>query len=385
MIAHLNEEQQMLREVVEALVAKEVAPYAAEWDRENHCPKELFKQFGELGLIGVFVAECYGGAGLGLTERAIIIETVAKASAGFAIALMANELSIAAINSHGSDAQKEKYLPKMCAGEWVGELSVTEPTGGSDLINHATTLEQTADGSYCLNGRKVFITNSTIADVHVWTAASGLNAKGRKMLTAVVLPPGTAGIASGRKEDKLGLRSSATGDMIAKDVTVTSEDILGTLHKGAGIALGTIGAYGRSGMSAIAVGILKACVDEAVKFSQERILYGKPLANLPAIQAMIAENQIEYEAAAAMLYNGTAQYDMGGDAMPRLAATKYFATEAAIRAARRTMDLMGGYGTVNEYPVGRFLRDALTNIPAGGTSQILKVIIADKLINGQKA
>ncbi|HBH12403.1 MAG: Acyl-CoA dehydrogenase [Clostridiales bacterium 38_11] len=379
MFEFFNEDQKMLRSVIRELVDKEVAPYAAEWDEKDHCPKELFKVFGEQGLLGLFVSTEYGGAGLGLTERAIMLEEVARHSAGLSIALMTHDLATACIYNFGTEEMKKEWLPKLCSGELIGGLSVTEPTGGSDLGNQATTIEKN-DAGYLLNGRKVFITNAHIADLNVWTGTSGVNEKGRKLLSAILIPPGTPGLSAGRKENKLGLRGSVTGDTIAKDVQCGPDSILGKMGGGAGIALHTIGHFGRSGMSAIAVGILRGTVEEAVKFGKERIIYGKPLVKVPVIQLMIAENQIDYEAASAMLYNATAIYDRGEDAIPRIAAVKYFSTEAAVRAARRTMDLMGGYGVMNEYPVGRFLRDALANIPSGGTSQIMKVIVAGNAI-----
>ncbi|SHJ47819.1 butyryl-CoA dehydrogenase [Dethiosulfatibacter aminovorans DSM 17477] len=375
MFEFYNDDQKMIRTVVRELVKKEIAPHAAEWDEEDRCPKELVKVFGELGFLGVFVSPEYGGAGLGITERAIILEEVARHSAGFAMTLMTHDLCTAAIYNFGTEEQKKEWLPKLCSGEIIGGLSVTEPTGGSDLMNHATTIEKTDDG-FVLNGRKVFITNSHIANLNIWTGKIGVNEKGRNILSAILIPPGTEGYSAGRKEHKLGLRGSVTGDTIAKDVKLGPDAIIGKEGKGAGVALHTIGNFGRSGMSAIALGVIKGSLEEAIKFGKERIIYGKPLVKIPAIQEMIAENQIEYEAASAMLYNATTVYDRGEDAVARLAAVKYFATEAAIRSSRRTMDLMGGYGVINEYPVGRFLRDAVTNIPSGGTSQIMKIIVA---------
>lgn len=379
MFEFFNEDQKMLRSVVRELVEKEIAPHASDWDEKDHCPKELFKVFGELGLLGIFVSTQYGGAGLGLSERAIVLEEVARHSAGFAIALMTHDLATAAIYNHGSEEMKKEWLPKLCSAEIIGGLSVTEPSGGSDLMNQSTTIEKTENG-YILNGRKVFITNSHIADLNIWTGTSGVNEKGRKVLSAILIPPGTEGLTAGRKENKLGLRGSVTGDTIAKDVKLSANMIIGKEGKGGIVALHTIGHFGRSGMSAMAVGILRGCVEESIKFSTERIIYGKPLSTNPIIQAMIAENEIDYEAASAMLYNAIAIFDRGEDAIPRLASVKYFTTEAAIRSARRTMDLMGGYGVINEYPVGRFLRDALANIPSGGTSQIMKVIVASNLL-----
>ncbi|MFH2116256.1 MAG: acyl-CoA dehydrogenase family protein [Spirochaetota bacterium] len=379
MIEFFNENQVMLASVAQELVEREVAPHAAEWDEKDKCPTELFKVFGQQGMLGVFVPEQYGGAGLGVTERAIILEEIARHSAGFAIALMTHDLAIAAILNHGTEEMKTTWLPKLCAAELIGGLSVTEATGGSDLANQVTTIEKN-DAGYLLNGRKVFSTNSHNADLSIWTGTSGVNEKGRKVLSAILIPPGTPGLTAGRKESKLGLRGSITGDVIAKDVQCGPDAIVGKEGKGVAVALHTIGHYGRSGMAAIALGILRASVEEAVKFANERIIYSNPLSRIPEMQSLIADNQIEYEAASAMLYNATASYDKGKDAVAKLAAAKYFSTEAAVRASRRTMDLMGGYGVINEYPVGRFLRDALANIPSGGTSQIMRVIVAGNLL-----
>lgn len=379
MFEFFNEDQKMIRKVAREFVEKEIASNAAKWDEDDSCPVELWPKFGEMGFLGIFVPEEYGGPGLGITERAIVLEEVARHSAGLAIAIMTHDLATAAILNFGTEDQKKKYLPQLISGTKVGGLSVTEPTGGSDLVNQATTIEKTEDG-YVLNGRKVFITNSHIADINIWTGTSGVNEKGRKKLSAVLIPPGTPGLSAGRKENKLGLRGSVTGDTIANEVKVPHDCLIGKEGKATGVALHTIGHFGRSGMSAIALGVLRGCLEEGIKFAKERVIYGKPLAKIPAMQAIIAENQIDYEAACAMLYNATAIYDRGEDAIPRLAAVKYFCTEAAVRASRRTMDLMGGYGVINEYPVGRFLRDALANIPSGGTSQIMKIIVAGNVL-----
>jgi len=383
MFEFFNEDQKMLRNVIREFVEQEVAPNAAKWDAENTCPVELWPKLGEMGLLGIFVSQQYGGAGLGITERAIVLEEVARHSAGLALAMMTHDLGVAAIYNFGTEVQKKTYLPNLIAGKTVGGLSVTEATGGSDIRNQATTIKKIENG-YILNGRKIFITNSHIANVNVITGTSGINEKGRKVLSAILVPPETEGLSAGRKENKLGLRGSVTGDVILKNAKVTSDCLIGQEGKGSNIALHTIGHFGRSGMSAIALGILRGCVEESVKFSSERIIYGKPLSKLPAIQDIIAENEIDYEAAHAMLYNATTVYDRDGLAINRIAATKYFCTEAAVRSAKRTMDLMGGWGVMDEYPVGRFLRDSLASLPSGGTSNIMKVIVAGSVINSYK-
>ncbi|MCF0207604.1 MAG: acyl-CoA dehydrogenase family protein, partial [Bacteroidales bacterium] len=184
----------MLQKVVREFVEQEIAPHAAEWDAKDICPVELWPALGQMGMLGCFVPQQYGGIGLGLTERAIIIEEVSRYSAGLGIAIMTHDLGVAAILNWGTEEQKQKYLPELCSGEKVGGLSATEPTGGSDLGNQGTTIEKT-DNGYVLNGRKCFITNSHIANVNVVLGCSGINEKGRKILTAVIVPPNTEGFA----------------------------------------------------------------------------------------------------------------------------------------------------------------------------------------------
>lgn len=376
-----TEEQEMLRKVVREFVEAEIAPKAHEWDEEDRCPTELFPKMGELGITGIFVPEQYGGAGLGHVERAICLEEISRYSAGLGIALMTHHLGVAAILYYGTEEQKQKYLPELAAGIKVGGLSVTEPTGGSDFMGQKSTGEL-KDGKWVLNGRKCFITNSHIADIDVWTVRTGSDEKGRPILTAFIIEGNTPGHAPGRKEHKLGLRGSVTGDVICSDVTLDPAQMLGKEGQGAKIAMSTIGEVGRAGMSAINVGILRGCVEEAVKFANERVLYGKPLSKIQAIQLMIADNRVDYEAAKLLTYRAAGMKDEKQPCVTEFAMAKYFSTEAAARAAKRTMDLMGGYGVINEYPVGRFLRDALASIPAGGTSQIQQIIVAGDTLRG---
>ncbi len=380
MFQFYTQDQEMLRKIAREFVEAEIAPMAAEWDEKDVCPKEMFPKLGQLGFLGIFAGEEYGGAGLGLTERAIVLEEIARHSAGLAIAVMTHDLAIAAMVNFANEDQKKAYLPQLISGEKVGGVSVTEPTGGSDFANQATTMEKDGD-NWVINGRKVFITNSHICDIDVWTGTSGTDEKGRPQITAVVIPEGTDGHTPGRHENKFGLRGSVTGEVICNDVKVPLDCLVGKEGQGGAIALHTIGNFGRSGMSAIAVGILRGCVEESVKFAQERVVYGKPISKLQAIQFIIADNQADYAAAECMLYNATTAYDKGlKDSIARVAATKLFTSEVAVNAAKRSMDLMGGYGIVNEYPQGRFLRDAMTVIPSGATSHIQRLIVAGDTI-----
>jgi alkylation response protein AidB-like acyl-CoA dehydrogenase len=374
-----TEQQNMLRQAVREFVEAEIAPNAAKWDEEDYCPTELCPKMGELGMMGVFVSEQYGGVGLGWTERGIILEEIARHSAGLAMMLMTHHLGVAAILNFGNEEQKQTYLPDLAKGNKIASLSVTEPSGGSDLGNPQTEAVEDGD-KWIINGRKVFITNSHIADVDVTVAKTGVNEKGRAMSSAFITESTMDGHRAGREENKLGLRGSVTGEVIYKDLAVPAKNMLGKSGDGVKIALSTISGVGRPGIASIGVGILQACLEQSIKFAQERILYGRPLTKLQAIQFMIADNRLEYEIAEALTYQALALRDAGVRCDAECAMAKLYSTEAAIRAAKRTMEIMGGYGVINEYPVGRYLRDALACIPAGGTSQIMQIIIANDTI-----
>lgn len=368
-------EQELLRTVIREFVEKEIAPKAQEWDEQNHCPIELFPKLGEMGFLGIFVPQVYGGVGMGFLERTICLEELARHSAGLAITVMAHQLCMGGILNFGTEEQKQKYLPELASGKKVGSLSLTEATGGSDFMGQKSTGVY-KDGQWLINGRKCFITNANVADIDLWTVITGKNEKGRPIMTAFLIDKGTPGHAPGRTEHKLGMRSSNTGDVSCVNVKLSPEQMLDGEGCGPKIALSTIQEVGRAGMSAISLGILRGCLEEAIKFSTERITYGKPLSKLPNIQFSIAENKLDYEAARLLTYRAAAMKDQGLPCALEFALSKYAATEGAIRAAKRTIDLMGGYGVINEYPIGRFLRDALAGSTAGGTSDILKVVIA---------
>jgi len=370
-----TEEQEMLRDVFREFVQKHVMPDSAKWDENDHCPVELFPLMGQLGILGIFVPEQYGGVGLNHTERVMALEEIARYSGGLGMFVFTHQLGMAAILDFGTEEQKNKYLPDLCSGKKICGLAVTEPGGGSDVMGQKTNGRQEND-EWIINGRKCFITNAGITDVTVIIAKTGVSDKGRPELSAFIIEKDREGISPGRKEHKLGLKGSVTGEIILSNVRVPAENVLGKIGKGNAIAMKEIGEVGRASMASICVGLLKGCLDESVKFSNERIVYGKPISKLQAIQFHVAENRMDYEAARLLLYRAAEYKDAGLPAATEFSMAKYFATEAAARAAKRTIELMGAYGIVNEYPVGRFLRDALTSISSGGTSEIQKIIIA---------
>jgi alkylation response protein AidB-like acyl-CoA dehydrogenase len=370
----LSEQQEMMRKVVRDFVDKEIAPIARKIDEEDIFPLELFQKMASLGINGVFVPARYGGADLGYTEMTLIVEEIARHSAGFALALVTHYMGVYAIMNWGNEEQKQKYLPPICSGGLSG-LSLTEPGGGSDFAGQKST-GQLDDGEWVLNGRKCFITNSHCMRVNVLTVRTGEDAKGRPQISAFIVEGDTEGHTPGRKEKKAGLRGSFTGEIILNNIRLAQDNLLGKPGDGAKISLGTLGEVGRVGTATVALGILRGCLEESVKYAKERIIYGKPLSNLINIQLMIAQNRTDYEAARLLTYNASGLKDVGKPCVSEVSMAKYFATEAAFNAAKRTMDLMGAYGVITDYPVSRFLRDAAASIPACGTSHINQIVIA---------
>ena len=375
---NFTEEQVLLREAFAQFAKEEIAPNAAKWDAEDHVPMDIVPMLGEMGIMGVFVPEEYGGTGLGHIERCIALEEIARYSAGLAMMVFTHHLGVAAILDYGTEAQKQKWLPGMCDGSCVCGLALTEPGGGSDAAGLKT--EAVLDGdTWTINGRKCFITNSHCAGVTVITCRSGEDEKGRPLMTTIAVEAGTEGFAPGREENKLGLKGSYTGELILNNCKVPAANTIGEAGKGLPITMKELSEVGRASMAAIELGILRGCLEDAVKFSKERILYGKPISKLQAIQFQIAEIRCDYEASRLMLYNAAAMKD-AGKVGTEFSMAKYFISEAAVRSAKRLMEIMGGYGFVNEYDAGRYMRDALGCIPSCGTSEIQKIIIAGETL-----
>lgn len=370
-----TEEQLMLQKAFRDFAKEYVAPNAAKWDEEDICPVELFPPLGELGVLGCFVPEEYGGLGLGHTERIIAMEELARYSAGLVMAVFSHQLAVGALVDAANEEQKKKYLPDMCSGKKIWGLAVTEPGGGTDLTGHKTVAEKDGD-EWVISGRKCFITNNTVADYAIITAKTGTDSRGRNQLSAFIVPVGTEGFKIGRGEHKMGAKGSHSGDMVLNNVRVPAENMVGREGSAAGTALKEIGEIGRASVSAICVGLMKGCLEEAVKFANERIIYGKPLKKVQAIQFHIAEIRTKYEAGRLLVYRAAYLKDKDIATAPYNGMAKLFSTNGAVSCAQHCIELMGGYGVVDEYPVGRFLRDAMACISAGGTNEVQKMVIS---------
>ncbi len=381
MNVHFTEEQKMIQQAFRDFAIENVAPNAAKWDEEDYVPVELMPLLGELGVLGCFVPEEYGGLGLGHVERVMAIEEMARYSAGLAMMIFTHHLCMGALLDFASEEQKMKYLPELCTGAKIGGLAVTEPGGGTD-INGATTTAELVDGEWVINGRKCFITNNHCADYTIVTAKTGVDAKGRSQQSLLMIEKGTKGFQATREENKLGLRGSFTGDLVMANCKVPAENLVGKEGIGAKAALKEIGEIGRASMSAICVGIQRGLLEESVKFANERIIYGKPLNKLQAIQFHIADIRTNYEATRLLTYRAACLKDEGVATTPYNGMAKLLGTNAAVSSAQHAIELMGGYGVINEYPVGRFMREALASISSGGTNEVQKMIIfADTLQN----
>ena len=373
----LPKEAKLVRRTVREFAEGVVAPLVDEMELTGEFPPSLIRQMGDLGVLGLVTAPEHGGSNLGYLARTVAVEEISRVSAAAGISLQVHHMGAAAIGEFGSDHQKAKYLPAFCRGDSLGACAITEPTGGSDLLGMTSTARPTGDG-YVLNGRKCFITNCHLSDAIVTVAKTG---EGPKGLSAFVVEKGTAGFCAGRHERKMGLRGSDTGEIVFKDCLVSREHLIGNEGDGMTIALKTISEVGRAGMAATALGILQACFDEAIKFAKDRTLYGRPIAQLQAIQWQVADIFADLEASRLLCYRAAWLKDAGRECAIETTLAKTYVTEAAVRAAKKAVEIHGGCGTMLEYPVQRYFRDAMVCISAGGTAEIGKLVVSRAVLS----
>ena len=367
-----SEREEMLRKSVREFAENELPPKMEAMEETGEFPTELLRPMAEVGITGVITPDKYGGVGLGYVARTIVLEELGRVCAAIPMAMEVHHMGCAIINDFGTDAQKEKYLTPLARGETMGTAAVTDPTGGSDVIGMKTSAELKGD-KYILNGRKCFITNAHTSDFWMVIAQTGEGAKG---LSAFIVDKNSPGAKLGRKENKLGLRGSNTGELAFDDCEVPKENLIGQEGGGLGIAIKTISETGRTGMAATALGILTAAYEEAGKFASERVLYGKPISTLQAIQFYVAEIYSQLEICRLLCYRASWLKDQDMRCDNEAALAKYHTCEAAANAAKKAIEIHGAYGIMREYTVQRLLRDAITTIPSGGTAEIAKTVLA---------
>jgi alkylation response protein AidB-like acyl-CoA dehydrogenase len=374
----LTDEQLQIQQMVRDFAVSEIKPNLAEWDEAQHFPVEVFKRAGELGMLGVTVPEEYGGAGLSYIDYVNVIEELGVVDSGFALSVAAhNSLGTGHIYLAGNDEQKKKWLPKLTSGEWIGAWGLTEPGSGSDAGGLLTTAIK--DGNdWVLNGTKNFITNATYADISVVLAVNDREAK--KGVTAFAVEMDRKGIRPGKKENKLGMRVSDTAELILEDCRVPQENVLGEIGYGFVDAMRVLDG-GRISIGALAVGIARGAYEAARDYSKQRQAFGKPISEFQAIQFMLADMATEIEAARLLCHRAATVKDAGEKVTQFSAMAKLYASEVAVRATEKGVQIFGGYGFIKEFPAEKYYRDVKLCTIGEGTSEIQRVVIARNLLN----
>ncbi len=371
-----TEEQQELIRVVRELVAKEIAPYAAEMDETEKFHDGLMEKLAAQGLFSVVIPEEYGGAGLDALTIAALYEEIGKGCAGVATTVAANALASYPVIIAGTEAQKKKYFDVLAEGN-LAAFGLTEPGTGSDAGSVSTRAVKTEDGKgYVLNGTKCFITNGALAEMFV-VFANTRKTGGIRGLTAFIVRKGTPGFTVGKAENKMGIRSSNTTELIFQDCFVPAEDRLGREGQGFRIAMNTLDAA-RPLVGAVSVGIAEAAFRACSEYAKVRVQFGKPIASFEMVQSMIADMAIEIEAARMMVQKACWMKDQGLDFSRQAAMSKCYASDVAMRVTTNAVQVMGGYGYIKEYPVEKYMRDAKIMQIYEGTNQIQRLVIANK-------
>jgi len=386
----LGEDIDALRDVVQQFAAKEIAPRAAEIDSSDEFPMDLWQKMGELGLHGITVPEEYGGSDMGYVAHMVAMEEISRASASVALSYGAHSnLCINQIKRNGSEEQKQKYLPKLISGEFIGALAMSEPGAGSDVVSMKLKAEE-KDGHYVLNGSKMWITNGPDADVMVVYAKtnSELGAKG---MTAFIVEKGMKGFGTAQKLDKLGMRGSHTGEMTFNNVEVPKENILGGVGEGVKVLMSGLD-YERAVLAAGPIGIMQAVMDNVVPYIHDRKQFGQAIGEFQLIQGKVADMYTILQAGRSFLYTVGKNLDMldqrgaghSREVRKDCASVILWCAEKATWMAGEGIQIFGGNGYTNEYPLGRYWRDAKLYEIGAGTSEIRRMLIGRELFNETK-
>ncbi|MCX4450003.1 acyl-CoA dehydrogenase family protein [Streptomyces sp. NPDC087866] len=373
----LSEEQEAVRQLARDFVARDVAPYAVEWDRSENVDKSIVKKLGALGFLGLTVPEEYGGSGGDHLAYCLVTEELGRGDSSVrGIVSVSLGLVAKTVAAWGDEEQKRQWLPRLTSGDAVGCFGLTEPGTGSDAGSLATRAVR--DGAdYVISGSKMFITNGTWADVVLLFARTN-DTPGHKGVSAFLVPADTPGLTRRTIHGKLGLRGQATAELVLEDVRVPAAALMGPEGKGFSIAMSAL-AKGRMSVAAGCVGIAQAALDAAVGYAGEREQFGKPIAGYQLVQELISDISVDVEAARLLTWRVADLVDRGQDFATAASRAKLFASEAAVRAANNALQVFGGYGYIDEYPVGKLLRDARVMTLYEGTSQIQKLIIGRAL------
>jgi butyryl-CoA dehydrogenase len=373
----LSEEHKALIELAGKFAQKELAPGAAERDEKEEFSRELFNKMAELGFAGMFSPEEYGGTNIGFVGSVGVFLEIAKACASSAGTLAVHALIQEPIARHGTEEQKNRYLPLMTSGQYLGAFALTEPGAGSDAAALRTSARRERD-HYILQGNKIFITSGGEADLYLVMAKTD-KARGAQGVSAFLVEKGTTGFSFGKKEKKLGLRASPTRELIFEDCRIPAENLLGREGAGFRVAMGALEG-GRISTPCVYLGPAMAALEKALEYSKTREQFGKPISTFQAIQFSLADMATELQAARWMVYHAAYCLDRGLPANQACSMAKVFATEAAFRATHKALQIFGGYGYTRDYPMERYFRDARLGLIVEGTSEIQRLVIARGLL-----
>ncbi len=375
----LDESLMMLRDSVHGFVQAELAPIAAEVDSTNEFPQQLWRKFGELGVLGMTVSEEYGGTNMGYLAHIIAMEEISRGSASVGLSYGAHSnLCLNQIQKNGTDAQKQRYLPALCSGEHIGALAMSEPGSGSDVVSMKLKAEKRGD-RYVLNGNKMWITNGPDANTYVVYAKTTPDA-GSKGITAFIIERDFPGFSRAQKLDKLGMRGSNTCELVFEDCEVPEENVLGEVDRGVAVLMSGLD-YERAVLSGGPVGIMQACLDICVPYVHDRKQFGQSIGEFQLVQGKLADMYTVTAASRSFLYAVGRALDRGEDSRKDAAAVILYTAEQATRCALDAIQLLGGNGYINEYPTGRLLRDAKLYEIGAGTSEIRRMLIGRELFS----
>lgn len=374
----ISKTEQLFLQMIREFAEKEVKPLAAEIDETERFPKETVKKMAELGLMGIPVPTEYGGAGGSNIMYTMAVEELSRVCATTGVVLSAHtSLCCAPILENGTEEQKKKYLPRLASGEWIGAFGLTEPNAGTDASAQQTTAVKEGD-HYVLNGNKIFITNASEANVFIIFAMTD-KSQGTRGISAFIVEKDFPGFSIGKKEAKLGIRGSATCELIMENCIVPAENLLGKEGKGFSIAMKTLDG-GRIGIASQALGIAQGAMDETVKYTKERKQFGKPLSKFQNTQFQMADLETRIQAARLLVRRAAFLKDSKLPYSPEAAMAKLFAAETAMDMTTKAVQFHGGYGYTREYPVERMMRDAKITEIYEGTSEVMRMVIAANLL-----